>query len=311
MRAVVVDGYGVTPVVREVAEPVPGPGEVKVRVRASSLNGFDALLAAGALKGMFEHRFPIILGKDFAGTVEQVGVGVAEFEVGDEVFGVVAKTVPTDGGGFGEYLTTSAQFGIAHIPTGLDHATAGVLGLAGAAAVASVDAVALSAGETVLVSGATGGVGIFVVQLAAARGARVIATAAPGVESDQVHELGAHHVVDYRSDLAAQVRKLASGGVNAVVHLAGDGPALADLLTSGGRIASTLHLGQDQLTDRNVTATAVTAFPDRGVLSRLAADKASGRLRVPVARTYGLDDIPQALIDFANGTLGKLAVSTT
>jgi NADPH2:quinone reductase len=311
MRAVVVDGYGVTPVVREVAEPLPAPGEVKVRVRASSLNGFDALLAAGALKGMFEHRFPIVLGKDFAGTVEEVGAGVAEFEVGDEVFGVVAKAGPTGGGGFGEYLTTAAQFGIAHIPTGLDHATAGLLGLAGAAAVNSVDAVALCAGETVLVSGATGGVGNYVVQLAAARGATVIATAGPGVEADHVRELGAHHVVNYRGDLAAQVRMLASGGVNAVVHLAGDGLALADLLTSGGRIASTLHLGQDQLADRDVTATAVVALPDRGVLDRLAADKVSGRLRVPVARTYRLDEIPQALTDFANGTLGKLAISTT
>lgn len=149
------------------------------------------------------------------------------------------------------------------------------------------------------------------VQLAAARGATVIATAAPGVEADHVRELGAHHVVNYRGDLAPQVRKLASGGVNAVVHLAGDGLALADLLTSGGRIASTLHLGQDQLADRDVTATAVVALPDRGVLDRLAADKVSGRLRVPVARTYRLDEIPQALTDFANGTLGKLAISTT
>jgi NADPH:quinone reductase len=311
MRAVVVDSYGVTPVVRDVSEPVPAPGEVKVRVRASSLNGFDALLAAGALKGMFEHRFPIVLGKDFAGTVEEVGDGVAEFAVGDEVFGVVSKAIPTDGGGFGEYLTTAARFGIAHIPAGLDHATAGLLGLAGAAAVGSVDAVALSAGETVLVSGATGGVGSYVIQLAAARGATVIATAAPGAEADHVGELGAHHVVDYRSDLSAQVLKLVPGGVNAVVHLAGDGLALADLLTSGGRIASALHVGQEQLADRNVTATAVMASPDRGVLNQLADDEVSGRLRVPVARTYRLDEIPQALTDFANGTLGKLAVSTT
>jgi NADPH:quinone reductase-like Zn-dependent oxidoreductase len=150
-----------------------------------------------------------------------------------------------------------------------------------------------------------------VVQLAAARGATVIATAAPGVEADHVRELGADHVVDYRGDLSARVRELVPGGVDAVVHLAGDGLALADLLTSGGRIASTLHLGQEQLADRDVTATAVVAFPDRAVLSQLADDKASGRLRVPVARTYRLHEIPQALTDFANGTLGKLAVSTT
>jgi NADPH:quinone reductase-like Zn-dependent oxidoreductase len=311
MRAVAVDHYGATPQVREVPEPAPGPGEVKVRVRASSVNGFDVLLAAGALKDMYEHQFPVILGKDFAGTVEEVGAGVSEFAAGDEVFGVVAKALITEGGGFADYLTTTAHFGIARIPAGLDHPTAGVLGLAGAAAIRSVDAIAPAPGETVLVSGATGGVGAYVVQLAAARGATVIATATPGVEADHVRMLGADHVVDYHRDLADQVRRLAPAGVDAVVHLAGDGLRLADLLTEGGRIASTLHLGPQHLADRNVTAIAVMAEPGQGVLERLAADAATGRLRVPVACTYRLDEVPKALADFANGTLGKLAVSVS
>jgi NADPH:quinone reductase len=309
MRAVVAEDYGATPVVRQVPEPVPAPGEVKVRVQASSLNGFDVLLAAGALKGRYEHRFPVILGKDFAGTVEAVGVGVSEFVAGDEVFGVVAKAVITDGGGFGEYLTTAAQFGIARIPAGLDHATAGLLGLAGAAAIGCIDRIVPAPGQTILVSGATGGVGAHVVHLAISRGARVIATARPGVEADHVRALAAQHVVDYRDGLAAQVKKIAPDGVDAVVHLAGDGLALADLLKDGGHIVSTMHLSQDQLAGRNITATAVMASPDREVLERLAADAAAGRLRVPVARTYRLDEVPEALAEFRRGTLGKLAVS--
>ena len=311
MRAVVVDDYGATPVVREVAEPAPAPGEVKVRVRASSVNGFDTLLAAGALKGMYEHRFPIVLGKDFAGTVEEIGDGVTEFAVGDEVFGVVAKAIPTDGGSFGEYLTTAAQTGITRIPPSLDHTAAGLLGLAGATAVAAIEALGLSEGETVLVSGATGGVGTYVVQLAAARGATVIATARSSAGTDHVRELGAHHVVDYRADLAAQVRQLTPNGGDTVVHLAGDGVALANLLTDGGRIASPLHLTQEQLGDRNVTATAVIASPEQHILNRLATDAASGRLRTPATRTYHLGDIPQALTDFTKGTIGKLAVTIT
>jgi NADPH:quinone reductase len=309
MRAVAVDDYGATPQVRELPEPVPAPGEIKVRVRASSVNAFDVLLVAGALKGRYEHRFPVMLGKDFAGTVEEVGVGVSEIVAGDEVFGVVAKAVITEGGGFGEYLTTAAGFGVARIPAGLDHLTAGVLGLAGAAAVRSVEAVAPAPGETILVSGATGGVGGYVLQLAAARGATVIATAAAGVATDHVRALGAHHVVDYHRDIADQVRRIAPTGVDAVVHLAGNGLALADLLTDGGRIASTMHLDPDQLADRNITATAVMANPDHSVLERLAADAATGRLHTSIARTYRLDEIPDALVDFGNGTLGKLAVS--
>jgi len=312
MRAVVVDGYGATPEVREVPEPVPADGEIKVRVRASSVNGFDVGLAAGVLKGRYEHRFPVVLGKDFAGTVEAVGAGVSDYTAGDEVFGVVAKALITEGGGFGEYLTTAAGSGIARIPAGLDHPTAGVLGLAGTAAIRSIEAIGPASGETVLVSGATGGVGGYVVQLAAASGATVIATATPGVEADQVCALGAHHVVDYHRDLADQVRRIAPGGVDAVVHLAGDGLALAALLTDGGRIASTLHLvDPGHLADRNVTVTAVMANTDQGLLARLAAAAAAGKLRVPVERTYRLDEVPTALADFSKGTLGKLAVSVS
>lgn len=158
MRAVIIDGYGAAPDVRELPVPEPAPGEVRVRVRASSLNGFDVLLAAGALKGMYPHRFPVMLGKDFAGTVDELGAGVSDFAVGDDVFGVVSKAVPTEGGGFAEYLTTAAGAGLALIPAGLDYATAGRLGLAGATAVGLAEAVAPAPGEAVLVSGATGGV---------------------------------------------------------------------------------------------------------------------------------------------------------
>jgi NADPH2:quinone reductase len=171
--------------------------------------------------------------------------------------------------------------------------------------------VAPSAGETVLISGATGGVGAFAVQLGAACGAVVVATASPGAEAEFVRDLGAAHVVDYRDDLPAQVRDIRPGGVDAVIHLAGDGPALADLLAPGGRFASTLGVGPDQLVGRDVRATAVFANPDAARLDRLAADVVAGRLRVPIQRTYQLDELGQAMADFAAGTRGKLAVSVS
>ncbi|MFC7546102.1 NADP-dependent oxidoreductase [Plantactinospora sp. GCM10030261] len=311
MRAVVMIDDSTGPRLAETPEPAPGPGEVKVRVRASSLNGFDALLAAGTLKNMYEHRFPLALGKDFAGTVVDVGAGVTDLTVGDEVFGVVSRPLPTDGGGFGEYLITDAHAGIARLPAGLDHRTAGALGLAGSAAVAAMDALALASGETVVVSGASGGVGAFVVQLAARAGASVIATATPGAATDHVRDLGARHVVDYHDDLPARVRELAPDGVTAAVHLAGDWFELAGLLTDGGRVVSLLHAGSDLAAGRAITATAVMATPSRPVLDRLATEATTGRLRVPISRTLRLDDVPAALGAFGTGSLGKVAVAVS
>jgi NADPH:quinone reductase-like Zn-dependent oxidoreductase len=274
------------------------------------VNGFDTSITAGRLQGMMEHRFPLVVGKDFAGTVAALGEGVTGFAVGDVVFGVEMK--PYLGvGALAEYVTVSASYGVAHLPDGLDVQDAGALGLAGTAALNSVAALNLSDGETVLVSGATGGVGALVVQLAAAHGARVIATARPGAEAEFVTGLTDADVavVDYTADIESQVREHAPDGVDALVHLAGDGPALAGLLRADGRIASTLGLGQDAVGRGDVTVHTVMADPNRQTLTELAAQAASGALRVSVTATYPLEQAPKAFDDFASGALGKLAVT--
>jgi len=304
MRAIAVSDYGTPPSLTEVPKPEPGPGDVLVRVHASSINGFDGAVAAGMLRGMMEHRFPVVLGKDFAGVVEALGEGASRFAAGDEVFGVVMKPYLGDGG-LGEYLVVGEQYGITRVPEGLTLQDAGALGLAGTAARDAVDAVAPAAGELVLISGATGGVGALALQYALAAGADVIATARPGAEEEFVRDLGATRVVDYSGDLSAQMCAIAPDGVPAIVHLAGDGAQLAGLLASGGRIVSTLGFGPDQ----HPAAIAVMASPEAATLDRIAADVASGALRVTIERTYPLEATPQALADFAAGTLGKLAVS--
>jgi NADPH:quinone reductase-like Zn-dependent oxidoreductase len=308
MRAIAIKDFGGTPTLTEVPEPQPGAGEVLVRVRASSLNGFDLSAAGGWLKGLMEHRFPVVLGKDFAGTVEAVGAQVTRFVVGDRVFGVVTKPFLGDGG-LGEHVAVSEASGVATVPSGLSTRDAGALGLAGTAALTAIEAVAPQPGETVLVAGATGGVGGYAVQLAAARGARVIATAKPGAGEAFVRELGAEHVVDYTADLAAQVRAAVPEGVPAVVHFAGDGSLLSSLVAPNGRFASTLGFKPDAVGRTDAAGTAVMADPQPSTLDRLATEVASGRLRVPVTRTYALADAPQAFADFTAGSLGKLAVT--
>jgi NADPH:quinone reductase-like Zn-dependent oxidoreductase len=310
MRAVAVHAVPSAPELTELPVPVPEAGELLVRVAASSVNGFDAMTVAGYLQGMMEHRFPLAVGKDFAGTIEAVGEGVTAFAPGETVFGVVMK--PFLGtGSLCEYVTVPAAFGVARIPDGLAVAEAGALGLAGTAALNAIDTVAPGEGETVLIAGATGGVGSIAVQYAAARGAQVIATARPGAEAGMISDLtgGTAHLVDYTGDLAAQVRAIAPNGVAAALHLAGDGAQIAGLTAEGGRLASTLGLGPDAVAGRNLTVVPIMASPDDATLDRLADDVASGRIRVPITATYPLEQAPKAFADFGSGALGKLAIA--
>jgi NADPH:quinone reductase-like Zn-dependent oxidoreductase len=307
MRAVTTKDFGQAPTLDNVPTPTPGKGEVRIKIHASSLNGFDGMIAAGYTKGMMEHRFPVVLGRDFAGVIDAVGPEATGFKVGDEVFGVVAKPFLGEGA-FAEYLTVPVNMGLAKRPSGLPVAEAAALGLAGVTAQLTVDALAPNKGDTVLVVGATGGVGAIAVQLAVAKGARVIATASAGAETDFVRSLGASEVVDPKA-LEAGVRKVAPQGVQAAAHFAGDGLAVASLVAEGGRFASTLGVGQDKVQGQKITATAIMAMPKTEILERLASAAASGSVRVKISKTYALDEVPQALADFRKGTLGKLSIA--
>ena len=308
MRALTIAGFGTDPEITEIPDPRPGPGEVLVQVETSSLNGFDVALCAGYLEGLMEHRFPVVVGKDYAGTVTEVMEESAGFAPGDRVFGVVMKETLGDGS-LGEYVAVGTQYAIAPVPEGLDMPTAGALGLAGSTAVTCLEKVDLKAGETVLISGATGGVGAIAVQLAASAGATVIATATPGERSDFVSRLGAAHVVDYSGDVSDQVRRLTPDGVAVALHLAGSVSELADLLSPGGRVASAVDFGVSDLGDRDAAGVFVVADPSREVLDRLAALAASGSLEVPITHTFPLERGAEALGRFRAGKMGKISVT--
>jgi NADPH:quinone reductase-like Zn-dependent oxidoreductase len=309
MRAFAMSDFENPPAIVDVPKPEAGPGEVLVRVHASSVNGFDLAVAGGMLKGMMDYEFPVILGKDFGGDVEAVGPGATRFSAGDRVFGVVMNPMWFNTCAWAEYVAVPEDRSIARLPDGVDFAIGGALGVAATAAFDAVEAVAPQAGETVLISGATGGVGAYAVQLTAARGATVIATAKTGAETDFVRGLGAADVVDRSGDLSVSVRAVCPDGVNAVIHLAGDGSQLADLLVPNGRISSTIGFGPDQIAGRPISATAIQGASSSATLERLAAEVDAGRLRVPIQRTYLLDETGQALADFHSGKLGKLAIT--
>jgi NADPH:quinone reductase-like Zn-dependent oxidoreductase len=309
MRAFAMKDFENPPGIVDVPQPEAGPGEVLVRVHASSVNGFDLSLAAGRLKGMMEYEFPVILGKDFAGVVEVVGSGVSRFSAADRIFGVVMNPMWFNKRAWAEYVVVPEDQSIARLLDGMDFATGGALGVAATAAFDAVEAIAPKAGESVLISGATGGVGAYAVQLTAARGATVIATAKAGAETDFVRELGAADVVDRSSDLSSSVRAIRPDGVDAVIHLVGDGPQLADLLVPNGRISSTIGFGPDQIAGRPIRATAIQGTSSSATLERLAMEVVAGHLRVPIQRTYPLEEAGQALAKFHSNKLGKLAIT--
>jgi NADPH:quinone reductase-like Zn-dependent oxidoreductase len=309
MRAFAMKDFESPPGIVDVSKPEAGPGEVLVRVHASSVNGFDLSVAGGMLKGMMEYEFPVILGKDFAGVVEAVGSGTSRFSAGDRVFGVVMNPMWFNTRAWAEYVAVPEDQSIARLLDGMDFATGGALGVAATAAFDSVEAIAPKAGESVLISGATGGVGAYAVQLTAARGAKVIATAKAGAETDFVRRLGAAEVVDRPSDLSSSVRAIRPYGVDAVIHLAGDGPQLADLLVPNGRISSTIGFGPDQIAGRPIRATAIQGTSSSATLERLAMEVVTGHLRVPIQRTYRLEEAGQGLAEFHSNKLGKLAIA--
>lgn len=307
MRAAVLSEFGAAPAVINVPMAEPGEGEVRVRVHAASVNGFDVAVANGYIRGLMEHRFPVVLGKDFAGTIDAVGAGVSGFAPGDRVFGVVTKSYLGDGS-FGEYVTVPAAVGLAKLPAEVAFDEGGVLGLAGTTAVDALRALDLQAGQTVLIAGATGGVGVQAVQLAALAGAHVIATAHGPEAQAQMLRLGAAEVVDHKGDMAAAVRAAHPAGVDAALHLAGDLGALLPLLREGGRLASALIMSPEQMPAGATNVAPIYANPTPETLDLLAANQAQGKTRVVIERTYPLAEAPQALRDFMGGKLGKLAI---
>ena len=306
MNAVTLTDLGTAPALRAgVPAPSPGPGEVLVRVRASSVNPVDNAIAAGVLKDMVEHELPITLGRDYAGVVEQVGSGVSGFAVGDEVFGCVpAMTPKVRDGSWAELIVAREGGSIARKPDGVDVAIAGAAPLAAIAAMNAIDALALAQGRTLLIVGATGGVGSIAVQLAAAAGATVIAPALPEDE-DYLRDLGVADIPPREGDVAAAVRERHPDGVDALLDNVSYTPGAYDAARKdGARVASTNNAAGEGPGRTNVFAMSTAEE-----LRRLGQLLDAGALRVHIQDTYPLDQAVAAMNALATThTRGKLAV---
>lgn len=288
--------------VARVPAPQAGPGEIRVRVTAAGLNPMDWFMTADAQSAArFGLSLPSGFGTDFAGVVDQVGAGAVGYTAGDRVYGAALSRALAD------HVVVRADGGIAtgiahHTPDGVDDRTAATLAIAGSTAAAALAVLRLGPQDTVLIGGAGGGVGVFAVQLARIAGARVIGTGSAAT-AEYLRSLGAEPVT-YGAGLADRVRALAGGPVTAALDLHGTDTVAAarELGVPDGRLCTIAAV-----VDGVPAANGAQAGP--AALEEIARLVASGRLRVPIAATFPLDDVRAAVeLQAGRHVRGKVVV---
>jgi NADPH2:quinone reductase len=312
MRAFALDAFGQPGSIHDLPDPEPAENEVRVRVAAASINPFDNAVLMGYLKDRMEHRFPLIPCGDLAGTIDALGAGVEGFAIGDAVFGTTGRMVL--GEGTLAELTTASTGTIANRPASLSEIEAAALPLAGVSALQSVEAVAPKKNDVVVVVGASGGIGSYAIQLAAATGARVI-----GVTSKEktgyVKSLGAHEVIDRTAgDVLESLKARYPDGVAAIIDTGSDAAGLARLseaVRKGGTVTSMKGAAAiEDLAKRGVKGVNVGTQVTKERLDHLAGLAAAGKLKAPHIETFPLEKAGEALQLIGQPThLGKVVVT--
>ena len=277
--------------------PQPGPGQVRIRVKAVAVNPIDAKIRSGRLDGFFPAQFPVVPGWDVAGVVDAVGDG-ASAAAGDEVFGVASV------GGYSQYALLDRPV---PKPAALSFADAAAVITVGEAAFRVLKHLGLKAGQTLLILGAGGSVGSIAAQLATARGITVVGTAADR-DLNRLTALGAT-AVRYGDGWAGRVRAAAPAGVDAVFDTSGAG-LLADAIALAGDVARVITIADESAPEHGVRFTGQDPA-DRApeALPELAGLLASGQLAVPVWRTYPLAEAAKGHADLdAHRNQGKIVL---
>jgi NADPH:quinone reductase-like Zn-dependent oxidoreductase len=304
MRAVVARGYG-GPEVLEIIDaeiPEPGPGQVRIRVEAATVNPVDVATRSGALveAGLMAPREITGIGWDVAGEIDRLGPGVDGFTVGQKVIGL-RDLLDVSSGAYADYLVLDAA-AVAAAPPGLSAVEAATLPLNGLTAAQSLDLLGLAEGDTLLVTGATGAVGGFAVELAARQGIQVIAQ---GSDADFLRSVGAQWTLPRAADLVAEVRRLVRGGVHAALDTAGAGiGALAAVRNRGSFV--TVVGGADPTPLRGIAVHHHWIHADGQALARLVRQRLTAR----VAGTFPLHAAAEAHTRLAAGRFSGRLVLT-
>ena len=299
MKAVQFDEYGDSDVlhIREVDEPHAGPGQVRIRVVAAGVNGIDWKIRSGHMREQIPVDFPAGTGLDASGVVDEVGAGITDVSVGDAVFGSGNAT-------WAEYAVL--DFWVRK-PEGLSFEEAAGYPIPVETAIRIVDQVGVRAGQTLLVSGASGGVGSAVVQIAHDRGVTVIGTAGPA-NQDYVRSLGASPVV-YGDGLVERVRKLAPSGVDFALDIAGSG-VIAELIELTGEPVKVLSIADFSAPEMGAQVSS-TAANQTAAYEEAVRLFTAGKFSIPVQQRFPLDSAARAQAVSAEGhVVGRLVITT-
>ncbi|MFJ8471329.1 NADP-dependent oxidoreductase [Kitasatospora sp. NPDC094011] len=290
-KAIAFPQYGDADVLRpvEIELPAPGPGQVRVAVRAVGVNPLDHKVRSGALDGFFPVTFPAVPGYEVSGVVETVGPEVTGFAPGDEVFGALM------GGGYAEHALLDADR-LALKPATLSWEEAAAIPTVAETAERVLANLGVRAGETLLVHGAAGGVGTLLLQFARARGITVVGTASEA-NHDYLRELGAIPVT-YGDGLAERVRAAAPGGVDRALDAAGQGgvlPLSIELTGSADRVLTIVDIpGAEQYGVRFTGGAEGEQMYHRAGLDAALALHQAGTLRLPLHRVLPLAEAAEA-----------------
>jgi NADPH:quinone reductase len=310
MRAVVVRNYGGPEALEVIDVPVPEPGrgQVRIRVEAAAVNPVDIATREGLMNvarpGVIRERSQVGIGWDVAGVIDATGPDVTGFAAGERVIGLRDR-LDQPLGTYAEQAVLDAA-DVARVAAGGDSAALSTVPLNGLTAIQALDILAPAAGQTVLVTGAAGGLGAFSVELAAMRGLRVIAAAGDGDEK-LVRSLGAAEFIPRSADLAAAVRDLVPGGVDAVFDAAVLGYPALDAVRARGAFAA--FVGTGPVPVRGIRVVPVSIHADGAALAGLSGLAAAGKLTLRVADTYPLADAARAHERLqAGGVRGRLVL---
>lgn len=313
MRAVVVRNYDGPEALEIIDVPVPEPGrgQVRIRVEAAAVNPVDIATREGLMNvarpGVIRERSQVGIGWDVAGVIDATGPDVVGFAAGERVIGLRDRLdLPL--GTYAEQVVLDAAdvARVAGASPGSDSAALSTIPLNGLTALQALDALAPRGGQTVLVTGAAGGLGAFSVELAAMRGLRVIAAAGDDDEK-LVRGLGAAEFIPRSADLAAAVRDLVPGGADAVFDAAVLGYPALDAVRARGSFAA--FIGTGPVPVRGIRVVPVNIHADGAALAGLSGLAAAGKLTLRVADTYPLADAARAHERLqAGGVRGRLVL---
>jgi NADPH:quinone reductase-like Zn-dependent oxidoreductase len=298
MRAVAVRKFRTEPELMDLPKPSPASNEILVRMVAAGVNPFDWKVIDGALEGVMPHVFPMVVGVEGAGRVEEAGAHAKTRPPGSKIFGQLLHA-PVGVGTWADYITVPDDHALGRVPDGVSFDEAAALSVSGLTGLGLMEVVDPKSGQLVLIVGASGGVGAFATQLAAARGATVVATARADAE-EKVMRWGAVETVDPgRGPVAAQVRARHPGGLDGLIDVVSDAKGFAEnasLVKKGGAAATTLGVADAAFArERGIRAVNFDNHPTSEKLDSLAAEVAAGRLTVPIESRRPLEEGPEAL----------------